>query len=154
VRLRVAGLTAHQALGFAVGGRAWAGHPVTAQLGTAASPPAGGQEAHARRPSWLLPSRRWTSVTPVVLDRFPRKGAVESEVIRSVLQAGLPEPVEVAVSLAPLLPGGVPMRSADLPDSLRARLFRHVSLVFDRPVAGPILLGAGRYLGVGVFVGG
>lgn len=33
---------------------------------------------------------------------------------------------------------------------VHGRPFRHVALDFDRTVAGPLLLGAGRYLGVGL----
>ena len=30
------------------------------------------------------------------------------------------------------------------------RLAKHVTLAFDRPVRGPVLLGAGRYFGLGL----
>lgn len=102
-------------------------------------------------PSWWRPSRCWTTVTPVVLDRFPRPGAEAAEVLRSIRLRGLPEPAQLRLSTGPQLPGAVPMRPRDLPDTARGRLFRHVSLAFDRPVAGPVLLGAGRNLGVGLF---
>jgi CRISPR-associated protein Csb2 len=99
---------------------------------------------------WRRGSDHWVSVTPVVLDRFPRKGDIEQEIARSCTRAGLPEPREIVVSTEPLVAGGVRMRPQDLPQQARGKLFRHVDLRFDLKVAGPVLLGAGRYLGVGL----
>ncbi len=101
---------------------------------------------------WRTGGRRWVSATPVVLDRYPKgDGGIEAEVLRSCRTVGLPNPVTVDLSKQPMMPGAVRMLPGDLPPKLRGRPFRHVSLTFDRPVAGPFLLGAGRYLGVGLF---
>lgn len=105
----------------------------------------------ARPERWRQGSQRWVSVTPVVLDRFPRRDHVEAEVVRSCQVVGLPEPSEVTVSTSPLVEGGIRLRPGELPEHLRGRLFRHVELVFPQRVAGPVLLGAGRYLGIGLF---
>jgi len=105
----------------------------------------------ARPERWRQGSQRWVSVTPVVLDHFPRHGRVEAEVIKSCLMLGLPEPSEISVSTSPLIAGGIRLRPDELPEHLRGRLFRHVVLCFPRPVAGPLLLGAGRYVGIGLF---
>jgi CRISPR-associated protein Csb2 len=100
---------------------------------------------------WRQGSRRWASATPVVLDRYPKRPAqVEEEVRGSLRRVGLPEPVEVQISNEPLLPGAVRLRACDLPRQVKGRLFRHIAVTFDRPVAGPVLVGAGRYLGVGL----
>ena len=100
---------------------------------------------------WRLGSRRWVTATPVVLDRFPKKKSQDvQEVLRSCRMVGLPEPVDIQVSGEPLMPGAVRLRPTDLPQQVRGRLYRHVSLTFDRAVSGPVLLGAGRYLGVGL----
>jgi CRISPR-associated protein Csb2 len=100
---------------------------------------------------WRRGSRRWVTATPVVLDRFPRNRSQEPEIVlTSARMVGLPEPVDLRVSADPLLAGAVRLRPGDLPEKVRGRLFRHVALTFDRPVAGPLLLGAGRYLGVGL----
>lgn len=99
---------------------------------------------------WRRGSNHWVTVTPVVLDRYPRNGDVEQEISRSCVQVGLPEPRDIVVSTAPLVAGGIRMRPSDLPKHARGKLFRHVELRFDRTVAGPVLLGAGRYLGVGL----
>jgi CRISPR-associated protein Csb2 len=89
-------------------------------------------------------------VTPVVLDRYPRKGDIEHEIARSCVRVGLPEPRDIILSTAPLVTGGVRMRPHDLPQQTRGKLFRHIELRFHHKVAGPVLLGAGRYLGVGL----
>jgi CRISPR-associated protein Csb2 len=100
---------------------------------------------------WRQGSRRWISATPVVLDRYPKKpGQDVDEVLRSCRMLGLPEPVDIQVSSEPLMAGAVRMRPRDLPKRAKGRLFRHVALTFDRIVAGPVLLGAGRYLGIGL----
>jgi len=99
---------------------------------------------------WRQGSDHWVSVTPVILDRYPHNGDVEQEIARSCVQVGLPRPRDIVVSTAPLVAGGIRMRPGDLPEQARGKLFRHVELRFDRKVAGPILLGAGRYLGVGL----
>ncbi len=99
---------------------------------------------------WRRGSDHWVSVTPVVLDRYPRKGDVEQEIARACLHVGLPTPRDIVVSTAPLVTGGIRMRPRDLPEQAHGKLFRHVELRFDQRVAGPMLLGAGRYLGVGL----
>lgn len=100
---------------------------------------------------WRRGSRSWVSVTPVVLDRYPKDGDLGREVARSVEVVGLPTPQEVVVSQSPLVTGGIRLRPGDLPARARGRIFRHVRLTFDHPVAGPVMVGAGRYLGVGLF---
>jgi CRISPR-associated protein Csb2 len=100
---------------------------------------------------WRRGSKRWMTATPMVLDRYPKDGDMVTEVRRACLTVGLPEPAAVTVGRDPLLPGAVAMRPSDLPAKLKGRLYRHVSLTFDVAVAGPLLLGAGRYLGVGLF---
>ena len=102
---------------------------------------------------WRQASTRWVTATPVVLDRFPDSqdaDDVEHVVRISLRTVGLPDPIDVETSRQPLLPGAVRLRPADLPRRARGRLFRHVAVTFDRPVAGPVLVGAGRYLGVGL----
>lgn len=103
---------------------------------------------------WRQGSRRWVSVTPVVLDRFPRRRQqTVDEVVRCLRTVGLPDPVDVQVSAEPLLAGAARLRPLDLPAHTRKqqRLFSHVAVTFDRRVSGPVLAGAGRYLGVGLF---
>ena len=58
--------------------------------------------------------------------------------------------IQTSGGLAENQAGGIRLLSRDLPDFTRGRLFRHVAVTFDRRVAGPVLVGAGRYLGVGL----
>jgi CRISPR-associated protein Csb2 len=101
---------------------------------------------------WHQGSRRWATATPIVLDRYPKRPQeVEAQVRAGLRRVGLPDPVEIAISTHPVLPGAAPLRPIDLPQQVRGRLFRHVAVTFDRAVHGPVLVGAGRYLGVGLF---
>lgn len=116
--------------------------------------------------TWCRPASRWVSVTPVALDRWPgdlrhrdprKRGDAEEEAVQTVLQAcryaGLPEPVTVELELGSPLRGVAPLRSyapyRRAGGSL-ARATVHVRLGFERPVPGPVLIGAGRYLGYGL----
>ena len=62
-------------------------------------------------------------------------------------------PSSVEVSLDPLLPGAQHVRNA-LPWPGRPgrtpRMHVHADIRFDAPVRGPLLLGAGRYFGLGL----
>jgi CRISPR-associated protein Csb2 len=104
---------------------------------------------------WRRNSRRWVSATPVVLDRYPKRPdhlPQLHQAIRTTLRSsGLPEPVDLRVSTEPLTRGAARLKQHDLPAPANRRLFRHVDVTFDRDVTGPVLAGAGRYLGVGLF---
>lgn len=125
-----------------------------------------------RAESWSRPSRAWVSVTPVALDHNPgelRRRSIadpqpESERIvrasaraaeslrRAAVRIGLPEPAAIELSPQALIRGGRPVRAFP---GFRAgghpKVLVHARLVFSEPVAGPVLLGAGRYLGYGLF---
>lgn len=104
-------------------------------------------------------AERWASVTPVVLDRYPkgktdaqRMVEVEETVRRACPRAGLPEPEKLGVVATPAPPFvGVPHARA-FPALVQGgkRFHVHVILTFPGPVVGPVLLGAGRYRGYGL----
>lgn len=131
-------------------------------------------------------ARTWASVTPVVLDKFPKsrrnrdKHAWRAEVADIIGTAcariGLPEPESVdidttswhrgslrAISKQRRLRGntgaanaahaglgdGFPTYPAKSARAARPQV--HVCIQFHEPVAGPLLLGAGRFLGYGLF---
>lgn len=115
---------------------------------------------------WCRAARRFITATPIALDRNPgnlrsnlqgtaHKASIEAQ--RSIAQAcehiGLPRPISVEVSLAPLLPGSQPVQ-AFLPwpgkPGRPARARVHADIVFAEPVRGPVLLGAGRFFGLGL----
>ncbi|PRQ03336.1 CRISPR-associated protein, family [Enhygromyxa salina] len=113
-----------------------------------------------REATWTRCSRGWASVTPVVLDRHP--GSLSSGRPQSVARAnaavaascrriGLPEPAEIELSESPFFKGSVDARQfRRRPGSKDRRPLLHVRLRFDELVTGPVLLGAGRYRGLGL----
>jgi CRISPR-associated protein Csb2 len=128
-----------------------------------------------RRDYWCRPARRWVTVTPIALDRFPGdlrsstariRDRAENEAAESVARAcvfaGLadsPEDVQVTVRLeAPLV--GLPASPSNGPGRGRFPRYQtgsgtpracvHAEIEFREPVLGPVLVGAGRYLGYGL----
>ncbi len=96
----------------------------------------------------------WVTVTPVMLDGHTRRGRDEaSELARSLVNAGYPEPVEVQVSAMPLVTGGIwRPRPGTLPAGRPRRKMVHARVRFAQPVIGPVLAGSLRYLGLGMFL--
>jgi CRISPR-associated protein Csb2 len=124
--------------------------------------------AAALRPStWCEASPEWLSVTPVALDRNPGelgdRDPVKSalahrtagEIIaRACENVGLPLPQSVEILPSGTWPGGA---KADQfppfpqePGKLR-RVKVHARIRFSHAVAGPVILGAGRFVGLGIF---
>jgi CRISPR-associated protein Csb2 len=115
---------------------------------------------------WCKPSRRFVTATPIALDRHPgnlrsnvertaEKAAAEAEscIADACERIGLPRPLNVCISLAPLLFGAQHVRQFAPwpPQSGRARRARvHAEIEFSEKVCGPVLVGAGRYFGLGL----
>lgn len=122
------------------------------------------------RPSvWRRPARRWVSAIPIALPTHPGRlssgsavarrkawARAEDAVIDSCRHVRLLEPQDVAVSLAPLITGARPapafptFRQPGPGGRLIARRLVHAAVTFENPIAGPLVLGAGRYLGLGL----
>ena len=107
-------------------------------------------EVSLKARTWSQTSREWVSVTPVVLDRHPRRSLTPEQVVSdSFVRAGYvrPNDVELLRESALALPGDrrFRLRKEDA-------LFCHVRAAFDRPLAGPVLVGAQRYFGLGLFM--
>lgn len=104
--------------------------------------------------TWCGPSRRWATVTPIALDRFPKAdGDAEAAVARACGHIGLPQPRDVVIVPAPLFSGALPVKTMPLlptRDGKGTRAHVHALLIFDRPVNGPVFLGAGRFRGYGL----
>lgn len=115
---------------------------------------------------WCRASTRFITATPIALDRNPgnlrsnrdgtaRKAALEAEhtISDACLRVVGVRPVSVEVSLAPLLPGAQHVRQF-LPWPGRPgrtpRVRVHADIRFEERVFGPLLLGAGRYFGLGL----
>ena len=116
--------------------------------------------------SWTGPADTWATVTPIALDRFPKAdrdkdrtgwlAEVGDIVAASCVNIGLPEPVEIDIDKtswhvgAPRSRpdhGGFPLMRAR--PGKPARFQVHAWFRFAQPVRGPVILGAGRYLGYG-----
>jgi len=115
---------------------------------------------------WCRASTRFVTATPIALDKNPGnlrsnkdgtalKAALEAQ--QSISDACLrvvgARPSSVEVSLAPLLPGAQHVRDF-LPWPGRPgrtpRVRVHADIRFEALVRGPLLLGAGRYFGLGL----
>ena len=107
--------------------------------------------------TWTRPSRTWASVTPVVLNRHfdgdDRWDRTTESVKDACQHIGLPRPAEVLLHPVSLVEG-VP-HAREFPRLTRKRdhgrqSHAHAVIVFDEPVAGPMLIGAGRFRGYGL----
>lgn len=120
-----------------------------------------------RASTWTRPSRRWASVTAVALDRNPghldsrdpdvvERAVAEAEatIARACRNVGLPDPIGVWVHRRSLFEGAAPARRF-MPFPLEGngpkRVCVHAEILFEEPVRGPVLLGAGRFFGLGLF---
>jgi CRISPR-associated protein Csb2 len=117
----------------------------------------GASRAGLRPGRWTAASRggerEWVTATPVMLDGHTRRGRdAASELARSLVLAGYPRPADVEVSDTPLMAGAVwRPRRGTLPPGRPRRQLVHAWVRFGQPVAGPVLAGSMRYLGVGLF---
>ena len=107
--------------------------------------------------TWVRTSRVWASVTPVVLNRhFSGKDKWEraAEGVKDACRhIGLPRPREVLLHPVSLVEGAP--HSREYPQLVRKsdggrRSHSHAVIIFDEPVRGPVLIGAGRFRGYGL----
>lgn len=99
--------------------------------------------------TWTQTSDTWATVTPVVLDRPPKRltpERVRKALSESLIFAGYPEPRDVQVSAFSLFTGSPPAFrvSAEKPRY-------HAIVKFKEPVSGPVIAGRLRYFGIGLF---
>ena len=125
--------------------------------------------ASLRPRGWRRPSRHWVSATPLALPKHPGRlsggsaaartkawALAEAAVAASCVHVGLPEPLTVEVSLNSFLVGGraarhfPPFCQNGRDGAPVRRQLVHASLTFEEPVAGPLTLGSGRFLGLGL----
>lgn len=101
-------------------------------------------------------SRIWQSFTPIVLPSYPRRGRKpEDGVLRALRQAGYQEDQieSIATFTGPILPKTEAARSYYVDgQSYLGRYPRyHAEIIFKQPISAPLLLGSGRYAGLGLF---
>ncbi len=116
------------------------------------------QRRTLRPETWSRSHNIWSTVTPFVFDRYPKDpyGQEAEQVVREAfVRVGLPEPCDLGLHYNPWHTG-VPKASAFPPAAARPgrpqRYHCHVWARFDRPIAGPVVAGAGRYYGYGLFL--
>jgi CRISPR-associated protein Csb2 len=103
---------------------------------------------------YLRKARMWGSVTPVVLpgrDDF-RARKTHALVLKALAQAGYTTPiVEIALQREPVFSGAEIAPAYSVPVYLKEYPRTHAIITFGHDVSGPIALGAGRHIGLGVF---
>lgn len=100
---------------------------------------------------WRGPSRVWVSATPVVHERWTKAGPDLAEVARWCRHAGLPAPVKMAIDRRPMQPGALDLHPSEVARPERERYpYSHLRLEFAEPITGPVVVGRGRQLGLGL----
>lgn len=112
---------------------------------------------------YIGPSREWATITPVALpqhpkvlvDGTPKAGRSLPEIVSlACRQAGLPDPTHVEVQPVSSLVGSPPARDhlIGTRNYLKNVHRVHFRIRFKHPVRGPVLLGRGRYFGLGTLI--
>ena len=111
----------------------------------------GDRLAAAKPARWRWRSRCWVTAFPAIHER---RGPLDlEEVARWCAHAGLPEPVGFRSTRSPLIRGGVDLAPVEVNRPGRPGLpYSHVQLLFEKPVPGPVVIGAGRQRGFGLCV--
>lgn len=103
---------------------------------------------------YLRRARTWGSATPVVLpghdDRRP--GKAYALLLKALAQAGYTTPIaEISLQREPVFPGAEAAGAYRVPHYLRAFPRVHAIVTFSEAIPGPLVIGAGRHIGLGVF---
>lgn len=115
---------------------------------------------------WSRPAKRFITATPIALDRYP--GNLRSNGDRAAYKAAVKaqqsiseschhvlgvRPVSVEISLAPLVPGAQHLRSFSpwgQGPGRPSKVLVYADICFEESVKGPLIVGAGRYFGLGL----
>lgn len=97
----------------------------------------------------------WSTVTPVILPGLDdgKQSKAERLFLKAVEQAGIPIEgiAELALRKAPWWPGAQHPGDYFVPNYIRKLSRWHVRVRFCEAVPGPLAIGAGRHVGLGVF---
>jgi CRISPR-associated protein Csb2 len=88
------------------------------------------------------------------MDHFPRKGrrGAAEVIARGCQYVGLPSPADVVPDQFSPLYGVQPsFRYIVRRPRGKPRLYTHATLTFSEQIRGPVVIGAGRYFGLGLF---
>lgn len=125
---------------------------VEAELELRGTPPRNLQHS-----TWTRKSRCWASVTPIVLDRHFKGETKWDDAAESLKLAceriGLPRPATVLLNPVSSVEGVPHARQFMALKRKRdggSMEHTHATLLFEEPVGGPVLLGAGRFRGYGL----
>jgi len=103
-------------------------------------------------------AERWGTVTPMVLPgHLNGRGLAHRQkklVLKSLAHAGIMTPVaEIHLQADPIFPGAERTGRYRVPEYLRQFTKTHAIITFSEPVVGPVVIGAGRYVGLGLMAG-
>lgn len=112
------------------------------------------------------PARTYATITPIALDRHlkeedgkKRQQEIAAQIGAACRNIGLPEPAEIVAdkhSAFEGVPSAYPSGKTPswmrwrLPSSVATRQLTHAMIGFAVPVVGPLILGAGRFVGLGL----
>lgn len=132
------------------------------RLGRSAAPSAASLKPYR----YQLAATCWATATPIALDRHAksaepsrRQDEVAEMIAVACERVALPRPYRVvpdkhsAMEGAPSAipsPRSPPWCRWTLPQALTGRMLTHAVIEFSEPVRGPVVLGAGRFLGLGL----
>lgn len=100
-------------------------------------------------------SRRWRSVTPIILTGFNRRGREPEQLLyRALNQIGMNNDAieSVAVYRGPLVPKTFRPMDYRLSGRLNENPRYHAEVIFKRPVSGCLIIGRGRHAGFGLMM--
>lgn len=114
---------------------------------------------------YLSRARTFATITPIVLDRHlksrgdARQEEIQAQIAAACHNAALPEPEAISTGKHSAIegaPSAYPSGKSPAwlrwrpPQSLASRQLIHAVIRFPEPVDGPVILGAGRFLGLGL----
>jgi CRISPR-associated protein Csb2 len=103
---------------------------------------------------YLRKSRQWGTVTPLVLpgrDDY-RSSKANALVLKALAHAGYTTPVsEIHLHREPVFVGAEMAGAYRVPAYLKSFPRTHAVITFDQEVWGPVTIGGGRHIGLGVF---
>ena len=103
---------------------------------------------------YLRKSRQWGTVTPLVLpgrDDY-RTAKAHTLLLKALAQAGYTTPIlEIHLQREPVFAGAEIAEAYRVPAYLKSFPRTHAVITFDQEVLGPVAIGGGRHIGLGVF---